>query len=147
MTPEQPQISTAELLTDPRYYLFDTLPQSGQTRFLITNERELSETTFADIRYESKATGDYLVSSRDLVELVADKPVARPTTCFIFHHAFVCSTLLARCLNEIPAFYALKEPWILRRLADIKREHAGTIPEVHWRQMLQTYLPLLAKQY
>jgi hypothetical protein len=71
----------------------------------------------------------------------------RPKTHYIFHHAFVCSTLLARCLNQIDAFISLKEPWILRRLADIKRVHAGTITRPHWREMYLTYVPLLAKEF
>lgn len=141
------KIEAKELLADPRYYLFDTLPEKGQTRFLMTNERELAAAPFVDIRFEPQATRDFLVNSQELVSLVSQHAVERPKTNFIFHHAFVCSTLLARCLNETPAFYALKEPWILRRLADIKRQHAGTIPEPHWRVMIDTYMPLLAKQY
>ncbi|MDH3746760.1 MAG: hypothetical protein OER97_01030 [Gammaproteobacteria bacterium] len=147
MATTQAKIEAQELLADPRYYLFDTLPEQGQTRFLMTNERELAAAPFVDIRFEPQATRDFLVNSQELVALMSQHAVERPKTNFIFHHAFVCSTLLARCLNQIPAFYSLKEPWILRRLADIKRQHAGTIPEPHWREMINTYMPLLAKQY
>jgi hypothetical protein len=71
----------------------------------------------------------------------------RPRSSFIFHHAFVCSTLLARCLNQIDAFFSLKEPWILRRLADTKRAKGLRVPSNQWKQMFTTYVMLLAKNY
>jgi len=147
MADNEPKATAADLLSDPHYYLFDTIPEQGVTRFLVTNERELAAASFADIRYEPKATDDVTMSSQEIVGLVQANPVERPDVGFIFHHAFVCSTLLARSLNEIQAFFALKEPWILRRLADIKRQHAGTIPPEHWKLMMSTYVDLLAKQY
>lgn len=136
-----------DLLFDPRYYLFDTLPREGQTRFLVTNEQILAEAPFADIRFEALAKDSVTIATRDLVQALEQHNRPRPKTHFIFHHAFVCSTLLARCLNQIDAFYALKEPWILRRLADIKRQHGSTIPEPHWRAMYNCYFALLAKNY
>jgi hypothetical protein len=141
------KVSTRDLLFDPRYYLFDTLPQTGQTRFLITNEQVLAEAPFADIRFQPLAGNSVTIATRDLVQLLEQHDRPRPKTHFIFHHAFVCSTLLARCLNQVDAFYALKEPWILRRLADIKRQHGPTIPEPHWHAMYNTYFALLAKNY
>jgi hypothetical protein len=142
-----PKATDDALLVDPHYYLFDTIPERGETRFLVTNERELAAATFADIRFEKSATGDVKVNTQALTELVHGTPIARPQIGFVFHHAFVCSTLLARSLNEIPAFFSLKEPWILRRLADIKRQHAGTIPAEHWKLIVSAYVDLLAKQY
>lgn len=147
MLTSDPKANDAALLADPHYYLYDTIPERGETRFLVTNERELAAATFADIRFEKSATGDVRVNSQALVQLVHETPVDRPETGFVFHHAFVCSTLLARSLNEIPAFFSLKEPWILRRLADIKRQHAGTIPADHWKLIVSAYVDLLAKQY
>ena len=141
------KVSTRELLFDPRYYLFDTLPQRGQTRFLLTAERTLAEEPFADIRFEPLAIDSVTVATRELMRSFEQQDRPRPTTHYIFHHAFVCSTLLARCLNQSSAFFALKEPWILRRLADIKRQHGNTIPESHWRVMHSTYFALLAKKY
>lgn len=147
MLTKDPGVSDEALLADPHYYLYDTNPASGETRFLVTNERELAAATFADIRFEKSATRDVRVSSQDLVKLVHETPIERPDVGFVFHHAFVCSTLLARSLHEIPAFFALKEPWILRRLADIKRQHAGTIPPEHWKLIVSAYVDLLAKRY
>ena len=147
MLTSNPDVNDDALLDDPHYYLFDTVPETGETRFLITNERELAATTFADIRFEKSARDELRVNTEGLVNLVHQTPKARPDVGFVFHHAFVCSTLMARSLNEIPAFFALKEPWILRRLADIKRQHAGTIPAEHWRLIVSAYVDLLAKQY
>jgi len=141
------QPSTAELLHDPCYYLFDTLPTQGQTRFLVTTEERLGDANFADIRFENEASGSVNVSTQQLAAEVAQRSGSRPPTHYIFHHAFVCSTLLARCLHQIDAFFAMKEPWILRRLADIKRAHAAELPPEHWRDIYCTYSALLAKQY
>ena len=66
---------------------------------------------------------------------------------FIFHHAFVGSTLLARCLNQSDAFFALKEPWILRRVADLKRQCRSSAERRRWQRQSKLYLRLLCKRY
>ncbi len=73
--------------------------------------------------------------------------MARPGPAFIFHHAFVCSTLLARCLNGSDAFFSLKEPWILRRMADLKRARAGTVSDPGWRTTFSRYVSLLCRNF
>jgi len=40
---------------------------------------------------------------------------------FLFHTSFCCSSLLARSLQREGRMLSLREPWVLRRLGDLKR--------------------------
>lgn len=141
------QITPAALLFDPEFYVFDISADLTTTKFLICEENKLELAPFIDIRFEPLAQAQFTIPSKSLFELEKMHDVKRSQSAFIFHHAFVCSTLLARCLNQIDAFFSLKEPWILRRLADIKRHHSHGIPPQKWQEMLRCYLNLLAKNY
>ena len=140
-------LSLDDLLTNPDFFLFDTLPQHGKTRFLQTDESEICEEPFLDIRFRPRSGRQIDVSTLDLIRAFKRHPMSRPQVGYIFHHAFVCSTLLARALNQSNAFVSLKEPWILRRLSDIKRQHGAALQEEHWRDIFGMYLDLLAKDY
>lgn len=141
------RITAPALLFDPEYYIFDFVPQSGLTKFLVVEERNLALAPFVDIRFEPLAQGQFSVSTKELFALEKMHDIKRPQSAFIFHHAFVCSTLLARCLNQIDAFFSLKEPWVLRRLADLKRATGQRVPDSQWRETFTCYLSLLAKNY
>ncbi len=141
------QITPSALLFDPEYYIFDFMPEKDLTRFLAVDESNLALAPFVDIRFEPLAQGRFSMSTKELLALEGTHNIQRPETVFIFHHAFVCSTLLARCLNQIDAFFSLKEPWILRRLSDFKRTQGRKIPRNQWRRMFTCYVNLLAKNY
>jgi hypothetical protein len=135
------------LLFDPEFYVFDFDPKRNLTRFLIVAEEHLHQAPFIDIRFEPLAKASFAVPSAALVTLENLHREQRPRTAFIFHHAFVCSTLLARCLGESAAFFSLKEPWILRRLADTRRDPGLKIHDREWKPLLLTHLALLARNY
>ena len=141
------QITVPALLFDPNYYVFDFVPESDLTRFLAIEEKNLVLAPFVDIRFEPLAQGRFSVSTKEIVALEKMHNIKRPQSAFIFHHAFVCSTLLARCLNQIDAFFSLKEPWILRRMADFKRAERHRLSRNQWRGMFTCYAGLLAKNY
>jgi hypothetical protein len=141
------QVATPALLFDPEFYIFDFLRQSDSTRFLVVEENKLDLAPFVDIRFEPLAQAQFSVPTQELLALERMNNIQRPQSVFIFHHAFVCSTLLARCLNQIDAFFSLKEPWILRRLSDHKRAQRQAVSGRHWRRMFTCYLGLLAKNY
>lgn len=141
------RVAPRALLFDPELYVFDFDPKRNLTRFLIVAEEHLDQAPFIDIRFEPLAKGSFSVPSAGLVALENLHREQRPRTAFIFHHAFVCSTLLARCLGESAAFFSLKEPWILRRLADTKRDPGLKIPDREWKPLLLTHLALLARNY
>ncbi|MEJ8565991.1 hypothetical protein [Elongatibacter sediminis] len=144
----QMKVSVNRLLADPEFYLFNYQAREGTSEFLIVNEELLGRAPFVDIRLAPFARGQFTISTADLTDLVGNEPGTRPRQHFIFHHAFVCSTLLARCLAESDAFFSLKEPQILRQLSDLKRESGanGELPR-GWGRVLKTHLQLLAKNY
>lgn len=148
------QISTRQfkvaphaLMFDPEFYLFDFAIQSKATKFLLVEEAKLRAAPFVDIRFEPIAQASFSMPTNELLALETQHGEKRARSSFIFHHAFVCSTLLARCLDQIDAFFSLKEPWIIRRLADTKRDQRSRIPRAQWRQLFSTYMMLLAKHY
>ena len=144
------KVSIYRLMVDPEFYLFNYAENSKTSEFLIINEDLLEIAPFVDSRLEPYARGRFTIPTRELDDLVANMPRARPRQYYIFHHAFVCSTLLARCLAQSEAFFALKEPQIVRRLADMARikQASGEIRDAQgWGRFLNTHLQLLAKNY
>jgi hypothetical protein len=141
------QVTTPALLFEPEFYVFDVSTDLETTKFLMCEEKLLELAPFIDIRFEPLAQGQFTVASNDLFKLEAMHDIKRPQSVYIFHHAFVCSTLLSRCLNQIDAFFSLKEPWILRRLSDFKRAQRHSLSDQKWQVMFSTYLKLLAKNY
>jgi hypothetical protein len=141
------RINAPALLFDPEYFVFDFALDSGLTKFLVVDESNLRLAPFTDIRFEPLAQAQFAMPTKELFGLERMHNTKRPQTAFIFHHAFVCSTLLARCLDQIDDFFSLKEPWILRRLADLKRTQGRRIPPNQWREMFSGYLGLLANNY
>lgn len=155
------EITIPSLLFDPEFYLFDFSVQDvlskgnpskmdfskGLSKFLIVREDIQKLAPFVDIRLAPFAQAKFNVSTEYLFALEGQHDIERPGAHFIFHHAFVCSTLLARCLNNIDAFFSLKEPWILRRLSDFKRARRHSISDVDWREMFIKNTSLLAKNY
>jgi hypothetical protein len=139
------EITVPSLLFDPEVYLFDF--SGTRSKFLIVPENLQAESPFIDIRFEPFAQAQFSVATKSLFALEDQHNNERPKINFIFHHAFVCSTLLARCLNQSSAFFSLKEPWIFRRLADFKRNQAESISQTQWQQMFLKNTSLLAKNY
>lgn len=138
------RVTVPALLFDPAFLVTDFSPDRRLTKFLVVDESLLDQSPFIDIRFEPLAQAQFWVETRQLFELEGLHDIARPRPAFIFHHAFVCSTLLARCLAQSDAFFSLKEPWILRRLADVKR--AG-VPGPEWNEAFVKYLRLLCRNF
>ncbi len=140
-------VTVPALLFEPGFYLFDYMPEKGLTKFLVVSEELLGGAPFIDIRFEPLAQAQFWVPTTELFALEGSHGMARPGPAFIFHHAFVCSTLLARCLNGSDAFFSLKEPWILRRMADLKRASAGTVSDPGWRTTFSRNVSLLCRNF
>ncbi|MBE9548522.1 MAG: hypothetical protein IMF09_03870 [Proteobacteria bacterium] len=141
------QVTAPALLFDPEFYIFDYAVETQTSKFLVVEEKKLELAPFVDIRFLPLAQGEFSIAAKELYALEKMHGIKRPQSAFIFHHAFVCSTLLARCLNQIDAFFSLKEPWILRRLADIKRSQYHSMNDKKWAEMFSCHLGLLAKNY
>ena len=59
---------------------------------------------------------------------------------FLFHTSFCCSTLLARTLHIAPRVVALKEPLVLRRLADARHRPLPARGQGSFRAQSSQYL-------
>jgi hypothetical protein len=141
------KITVPTLLFDPAIFVFDFAADNKLTKFLVVEELMLEQSPFIDIRFEPLAKGHFWVDTTELFALEARHDIPRPQPVFIFHHAFVCSTLLARCLSQIDAFFGLKEPWVLRRLSDHKRANGNLASSSRWREMFCTYVSLLCRNF
>lgn len=144
------KVNINRLMVDPEFYIFNFSEDTESSEFLIVTEKALDIAPFIDIRLQPYARGQFSVSTRELAELVKHAPGPRPELHFILHHAFVCSTLLARCLSQSETFFSLKEPHVIRRLADFRRSMKGLSPAsggMPFSQLLRTHLGLLAKNY
>lgn len=86
--------------------------------FLRINETVLERSTFLDNRIEAPL---HQAEWRSLEEVAASVPQPAAPPMWLLHTSFCCSTLLARALHLPPSSVALKEPLILRRLADAQR--------------------------
>ena len=142
------KVTIPSLLFDPQFHVFDfSTRKGGLTKFLLVEETKISQAPFIDIRFEAFAAGNFSIPTKHLFSIEGQHDIVRPQPVYIFHHAFVCSTLLARCLNQVDAFFSLKEPWILRRLADFKRSPGNKMSPEKWRSTFVNYNLLLAKNY
>ena len=137
------QVSVSRLMFDPEFYPFAWHPADACTEFLIVDEDLLDRAPFVDQRIASHARGQFSVDTAQLLELAGQLPPARLS--FVFHTAFCCSTLLARSLAACEAFFALKEPQLLRCLSDLR--HREGPPVNDWAPLLTAHLRLLARPY
>jgi hypothetical protein len=141
------KVTIPALLFAPEFYPFDFVAKSGLTRFLVVEERILDLSPFIDIRFEPLSQAQFWVNTRELFALEGQHDIRRPQPVFIFHHAFVCSTLLARCLNQVQYFFSLKEPWLLRRMADHKRANPQVVGSTAWQETFCRYVMLLCRNF
>ena len=89
----------------------------GRVLVLRLNEREYRNASFLDDRIFSSSTQGAWLSGAAVIE--AGRRVREPRPLhFIFHSGHVGSTLLSRLLDETGGLLSLREPLLLRTLAD-----------------------------
>ncbi|MGB9428803.1 MAG: hypothetical protein WCC11_02840 [Gammaproteobacteria bacterium] len=140
--------SLEELVSRPEYYLNELDLDTGECGFLKLDKEAYRRSAFMDHRIRSGTQelvrvplGEMEQMVRELQSAVQPEPVN-----YIFHTAFCCSTLIARCLDIEDASHALREPSVLMQMANYKR--AGNphySDRARWRGLLNTVLFLLAK--
>lgn len=87
--------------------------------FVRTDRKALSGESFLDFRWNRSALARVDVPIPAISSAVEKLP--RPKLNFIWHTAFCCSTLIARCLDAGSTNLSLKEPQVLILLAEAKR--------------------------
>ncbi len=124
-------VPSATDLADPRWFPVDLHVPRREFGFLTIDQEVLERSTFLDTRIEAPLAQSIPVSVARIAEAQMD---AAPLA-WLFHTSFCCSTLLARILHLPPYQVVLKEPLVLRRLADARH--------VQWD--LQDLVPLAAR--
>ncbi|HET9620250.1 MAG TPA: hypothetical protein VFP84_02710 [Kofleriaceae bacterium] len=104
-------------LADARWFACDLHVGHRAFHVLHVDEAVIERSSFLDSRIEAPL--DQAVA----VEAAAIGALPQAPIGWLFHTSFCASTLLARVLHLAPHSVALKEPLVLRRLADAR--HAG----------------------
>lgn len=128
------------ILTDPGCFPAALDRRQGRFRFCRADRAGLSAAPFLDARF----SGDHpAAGSLPLHELRVAEPPQPPG--FLFHTAFCCSTLIARCLDREGACLALKEPGLLMDLANALRMAPDAAARARVREATRAGLCLLAR--
>ncbi|HEX2764505.1 MAG TPA: hypothetical protein VHM92_11785 [Allosphingosinicella sp.] len=113
-------LSAAELVTTPRWFPHMLDPLRDALLLVEKGEEEYRRAAFLDERSLSPDQARQAVDWRHVA--AAFGPAARRDAQYIFHIGHVGSTLVSRLLGELPTFFSLREPLLLRVLADMAAE-------------------------
>ena len=110
-------MSPHEVLSNPNWFPVHFDINKDSLTFLKTTREALSAAAFLDQRFYTP--NDEFQTVR-LTDAIASKTGHAPIS-WIFHTAFCCSTLMARALDRPGKVLSLKEPDILKQLANARR--------------------------
>lgn len=102
-------------LADPRWFAVDLHVPDRRFGFLHLADELIDRAPFLDVRLDAPLADAVQVPAADVPIVVP------PRVAWLFHTSFCASTLLARALHVAPFQIALKEPFVLRRLADARK--------------------------
>jgi hypothetical protein len=103
------------LTSSPELYPIAIDPGADAVQFIRLTEPQYAAASFLDARLRAPTPGAW-ISWHEVRAAAA----GLPERChFIFHISHVGSTLLSRLLGHHPALFSLREPAVLRNLADI----------------------------
>ena len=106
-------MTVADLIGTPDWYPLRIDIDSWMATFVPMSPESYRETSFLDRRIRKAPGSSYDVSVCDILPLLSAQTAPR----YIFHAAFCGSTLLARCIEQVPGITVLKEPFILDQVA------------------------------
>lgn len=136
------------LSSSPRLFPTYIDMQNRNLTFHELGREDYSEATWLDFR--QSINSDLKLSFQELnfrLRPVANKR-ARPAN-YIFHTSHCGSTLLSRCLDQLPECFALKEPSLLNQLSLFYRHHLenGTLDNQLFQFILRTSVTLLSRTF
>lgn len=104
-------------LADARWFAADLHVPDRRFGVLLLDDDRLASANFLDTRLDVRFADAAAVPVADVVA----RRLPRGPVGWLFHTSFCGSTLLARALHVPPYAVALKEPLVLRRLADARK--------------------------
>ncbi len=141
-----PQFTLASYLSDPQAFLFKIEANAEQALVVRLSDSDLQAAAFVDDRMLQVQRQAVWMP---LAELLSEAPpLAPPAPSAIFHIGHCGSTLLSRMLGALPAVLSIREPLVLRTLADLKRVDAATarFDAAAWERLLRRCLALLQRR-
>ncbi|MGN6514660.1 MAG: hypothetical protein ACTHLR_02330 [Rhizomicrobium sp.] len=118
-----PGADTAEIVSDPHWFLEGYDHAAGRLRFVRTAREDVVAAPFlAQGYWDVGGLPQQLVAERDLAAILP-QTAPPPHLNFIWHTAFCCSTAIANALDCAGKNLSLKEPGIVLSLADARRQN------------------------
>lgn len=139
-------IDARQIAGSAGYFVQDVDPAWNATLVHMTRA-DFQRSNFLDGRISIQPTAErYKVPFAELNALLAPHPIGRAD--YIFHISHVGSTLVSKSLGVLPQLLSLREPMLLRWLADAKRtvgEAEGRMDAAGYNANLATALKLLSR--
>ena len=142
-------LTADDLTRNPAWHLYDLDMQRGELHFLEATPDTFKISAFLDNRIAYTGGRLHGFPLDAVAAAVAARPDADRPVSFLFHSSFCCSSLLARSLQLEGRTLVLREPWVLRRLGELKRSivQRGQAWYPQGPQLLDLVLRLLAKTW
>jgi hypothetical protein len=142
-------VSAEDITRNPAWHLYDIDLQRGELHFLEVTPETFRVSAFLDNRIAFTRGQMHGFPVETVAQVVQQVPPRLSRTGFILHSSFCCSSLLARSLQREGRVLVLREPWVLRRLGDLKRNLAthGQQWEPQGPMLLELVLQLLGKTW
>lgn len=142
-------VSAEDIARNPGWHLYDIDLQRGELHFLEASPETFLMSAFLDNRIAFTGGQMHGFSFDAVISAFQQVPPKPVETNFIFHSSFCCSSLLARSLQLEGRTLVLREPWVLRRLADTRRTLLvnGQAWDARGRALVDMALTLLAKTW
>lgn len=142
-------ISVADIARNPTWHLYDIDLQRGELHFLETTPETFTISAFLDNRIAHTRERLCGFDIDSVITAFRQLPPQQAQMDFLFHSSFCCSSLLARSLQFKDRTLVLREPWVLRRLSDIRRARVvqGQVWGDQGKALVDLALTLLGKTF
>jgi hypothetical protein len=142
-------VSAEDIVRNPAWHLYDIDLQRKELHFLEVTPQTFGVSAFLDnrIAYTTGQMHGFGVDA--VISAFRQIPPQSVGMNFLFHSSFCCSSLLARSLQLENQTLVLREPWVLRRLADTRRtlELQGQAWNPQGSALIDMALTLLGKTW
>ena len=142
-------VSAEDIARNPAWHLYDIDLQRRELHFLEATPETFALSAFLDNRIAFTRDQLHGFGIDAVIAACKQAPPFPVKMDFLFHSSFCCSSLLARSLQFGESTLVLREPWVLRRLADARRTLAiqGQEWGRHGSALVDLALTLLGKSF